>query len=133
MRSLMKNLMALWLAVALIITPLQAMTADIAGAATDAAAPCAMSMAAEADSRSGTHDAHQVSQGLAASHCPPCSDHGCNTGGECASQGCVSFHIQPAVIVGTLLHHSRNAESRVRVEPTLIASRTDPPPLRPPV
>jgi hypothetical protein len=132
MRNLTKNLMALWLAVALIVMPLQAMTADIAGADTGAA-PCAMNMAAEADSRSGTHDAHLVSQDSAASHCPACSDHACMQGGECSSQGCAGFHVQPATIAGILLHHSGNSDPRVSVEPTLIASRTDPPLLRPPV
>ena len=132
MRNLMKNLMSLWLAVTLVFAPLQAMTAGIPGAGTDAE-PCAMDMDAEADSQSDSHDSHRVGQDSAASQCPSCSDHDCNQGGECSSQGCAGFHVQPATIAVILLHHSGNSDPRVRVEPTLIASRTDPPLLRPPV
>gem|GEM_PF-3157229 len=132
MRNLPKNLMSLWLAVALIIAPLQAMAAGIAGAGTDAA-PCAMNMGAEADSRSGSHDSHRVGQDSAASQCPSCSDHDCNQGGECSSQGCVSFHVQPAAIAGIRLHHIGNSDPRTILQPTIIVSRSDPPLLRPPV
>jgi hypothetical protein len=132
MRNLSKNLMALWLAVALVIAPLQAMTAGIAAAGTDAA-PCTMNLAAEAGSRSGAHDAHRAGQDSAASHCPSCSDHDCNQGGECSSQGCVSLHVQPAAMTAIRLHHIRHSDPRIIFQPTFVASRTDPPLLRPPV
>ena len=128
MRNLTKNLMALWLAVALVIAPLQAMTAGIAGAGTGAA-PCAMNPAAEA----GAHDAHRAGQDSAASHCPSCSDHDCNQAGECSSQGCVSLHVQPAAMTAIRLHHIRHSDPRIIFQPTFVASRTDPPLLRPPV
>jgi len=132
MRNLSKNLMALWVAVALVITPLQAMTAGIAGAGTDAA-PCAMNMGAGADSQSGAHDLHRVGQDSAAAQCPSCSDDDCNQGGECSSQGCVSFHVQPAAIAGIHLHHIKNSDPCTILQPAGIVSRTDPPLLRPPV
>jgi len=132
MRNLTKNLMTLWLAVALIIAPLQAMTAGIAGAGTDAA-PCAMNMTAEADSQPGAHDSHRVNRDSATSHCPSCSDHTCNQVGECASQGCVSFHVQPAASGGIRFHHISNSDLRTTLQPSIVVSRTDPPPLRPPV
>lgn len=132
MRNLSKNLMTLWLAVALVLSPLQAMTAGTDGAATDAA-PCAMNLAAEADSRSGAHDSHRVAPDSTASHCPACSEHTCNQGGECSSQGCFGFHLQPAVITGIRLQHISNSDARAILQPTIIVSRTDPPLLRPPV
>ena len=130
MRKLPKNLMTLWLAVALVIAPLQAMTAGIGGAD---AAPCAMNLAAETDARSGAHDSHRGGQDSAASQCPACSEHACHQGGECSGQGCVSFHVQPAAIAGIRLHHIGNSDPRTVLQPTIIVSRTDPPPLRPPV
>jgi hypothetical protein len=132
MRNLSKNLMALWLAVALVIVPLQAMTAGIAGAGSDAAR-CAMNMDGGADSQPGAHDTHRAGQDPAASHCPTCSDQGCNQGGECPSQGCVSFHLQPAAITGIRLQHIKNSDPLIFLQPTSIVSRTDPPLLRPPV
>jgi len=124
--------MALWLAVALVIAPLQGMTAGIAGVGSDAA-PCAMNMDAEADSQPGAHDMHRASQDSAATHCRTCSDQACKQGGECSGQGCVSFHVQPAAITGIRLQHIRNSDPRIILQPTIIVSRTDPPLLRPPV
>jgi len=132
MRKLPKNLMSLWLAVTLVFAPLQAMTAGIAAAGSDAA-PCAMDMDAGADSRSGSHDSHRVGHDSAASQCPSCSDHDCNQGGECSSQGCVSVHVQPAAIAEIRLHHIENSDPRSILQPTVIVSRSDPPLLRPPV
>jgi len=132
MPKLTKNLMTLWLAVALVVAPLQAMTAGIGGPGTGAAR-CAMNMDAQADSQAGAHDMHRASQDSATTHCPTCSDHGCNPGGECPGQGCVSFHIQPAAIAGICFHCIRSSDPRITLQPSIIVSRTDPPLLRPPV
>jgi len=132
MRNLSKNLMTLWLAVTLVLMPLQAMTADIAGAA-NAAPPCAMPMDAGVDSQLGAHEAHGVNQESADSHCQACSDHSCQQGGECSGQSCVSCLVQAAAISGIHLNDSNPSDPAVSLQPTLVISRTEPPPLRPPV
>ncbi|MGI9321776.1 MAG: hypothetical protein ACR2O5_10210, partial [Thiogranum sp.] len=127
-----KKLMALWLTVALVIAPLQTVTAGSTGDGNDAE-HCAMNTVSEADSRSGAHDMHQDNQDPAASHCPACSDQTCNQGGECSSQGCVIVHLQPAAISAMHLQHITNSDRAITLQLTRILSRTDPPLLRPPV
>ena len=131
MRNLTKYLMALWLTAGLIIAPLQAMSAGMPMAGTEAV-PCGKNMAAEAESRSGAHNSHHVSQESAASHCPSCPHQGCQQGDGCSSQGCVSFQLQPAAIAGFQLHPGNDSDSGIILQPTSFVSRTDPPLLRPP-
>ena len=128
----MKNLMTLWLAVTLVIAPLPGMAIGVAAAGADSA-PCAMDLAAGTDSRATAHASQRVSQGSAAEHCPDCSDHSCDPGGGCSSQGCAGSQVQPAAISAMQLHQLRHAPPRSTLQTTSVDSRTDPPLLRPPV
>ena len=132
MAKLTQNLMTLWLAVTLIIAPLPGMAIGVAAAGADSA-PCAMDLAGDTDSRAAAHASHGVSQGSAAEHCPDCSDHSCDPGGGCSSQGCTVSHVQPAAITAMPLHQPRRVPPHNVLQTTSVDSRTDPPLLRPPV
>jgi len=127
----MKNLMTLWLAVTLVSAPLPGMAIGVAAAGADSA-PCAMDLAAGTDSHTTTHALQGVSQGSATEHCPDCSDHNCDPGGGCASQGCAGSQVQPAAISAMQLHQLRQVPPRSILQTTSVDSRTDPPLLRPP-
>jgi hypothetical protein len=127
----MKNLVTLWLAVTLVIAPLPGLAIGVAGAGADSA-PCAMDLAGGTNSGTTTQALQGVSQGSATEHCPDCSDHSCDPGGGCSSQGCAGSHVQPAAIAAMQLHQLRHVSPRSILQTTCVDSRTDPPLLRPP-
>jgi hypothetical protein len=132
MRRLSKNFLTLWVVLALVVTPLQAFTAG-GDAAEPAAAPCASHSVAEADSGHLSHVAHHATANTPTPHCRGCCDRDCQHGDECTSQGCVAFHLQPATIGGASPYHAANSTARIPLLPKTVISRSDPPPLRPPV
>jgi hypothetical protein len=130
MRTLSKNMLTLWLALTLVITPLQAMT-KATGAADTGGGPCATHAHTAPEAGTDSHSHHTLTQDPAVTHCPACSDAGCYD--ECSAQSCVSLQPQPAAIATAPLHNARNAATRLILQPTTVFSRTDPPLLRPPV
>jgi hypothetical protein len=128
MRKLSNNLLTLWLAVTLVITPLQAMgTADSGGE------PCASHVHTAPDAGTDSHSHQALAGDSAATHCAACCDRGCYQGDDCSSQGCVNVHLQPAAITTVGVPGRQDAHTRVILQPTTLFSRSDPPLLRPPV
>ena len=82
MKLMLKTLSTLWLAIALAIAPLQAMTATVAAADAE---PCQMHVAGG-------------DNGMAEDNCPSCDNHDCSSNG-CNHQGCTSVHIQIAQLL----------------------------------
>ena len=119
MRQLANNLMVWWLAVTLVIAPLQAVSAGAAVSQLDDL-PCAM------------HLPDEENQNADASHCPACGEHPCHHGGECSDQSCVSWHLEPVAMVIIRLTDMAHSDSHIPLPATIFLSRTDPPLLRPP-
>jgi hypothetical protein len=135
MHKLLKKLFSFWLAVALCISPLQALTAN---AAADKAAPCEMRLKGASEHHpaamqpAGHHTHHHQLAASAGSDCPRCQQDNCS-GGDCSPSTCTTVHLHPGVIASLLLAEPSGSDSNVTLPATIRDSRSDPPPLRPPL
>ncbi len=129
MRKLLKNLFSLWMAWAIALAPLQAFSAMPAAADSEA---CAMHAAAAAHQQPGVHPGHHGVILKPCADCPHCNQHDCDSD-ECTSGSCSGMHLQPAVLGSPAAELLRAAALADGLPASAIASRTDPPPLPPPV
>ena len=94
MHSVLNKLATFWLALALIVAPLQA-AASLP--APDDKAGCPMH-AERADDPVAQHHGHQHGGDQAAASCPQCQGHGCDHG-KCGGLDCCSLHMQISMTV----------------------------------
>jgi uncharacterized membrane protein len=129
MRKLLKNLFSLWLVWAIALLPLQAFSALPAPATGE---PCVMHAAAAAHQHGGAHAGHGDASHTPCSTCDYCSQHDCD-GDDCAAGSCSGMQLQPAMLSLRLAEPYRAAATGDGLPGSGIASRSDPPPLPPPV
>jgi len=110
-----KTLTNYFLMLMIALAPLQVFSGPVVAASSE---PCAMH-------RSGKID-------LPSSECPDCDGNTCTTG-DCAPDHCASSHSQFSISSAHFVLSAHNPEIRSSIFFTDIASRSDPPLLRPPV
>jgi hypothetical protein len=129
MPKLLKNLLSLWMVLAIALPPLQAFGA--LSAPVDAE-PCAMQSTASAHEYTGAQASQHGDMQTRCFDCQQCDQQGCD-GDTCSTGGCSGMQVQPALLPTQPAVLFRAAVSAERVPVTGIRSRTDPPPLPPPV
>jgi hypothetical protein len=92
MRTLLNNFSTAWLLLALIVAPLQAMSAPFAAGGHD---DCPMMASGQHAAAGMPHQMDHAGGGHDQSDCPRCSDHGCD-GGQCKDSGCGTAQLQPS-------------------------------------
>lgn len=129
MRKLVKNLVSLWMVMAIAMLPLQAFSAPPAPGEDE---PCAMHSTASAHQHAGAQASQYGDMQTPCSDCQQCDEHGCDSD-TCSTGGCSGMQVQPALLPTQAAALFRAVVSAERVPVTGIRSRTDPPPLPPPV
>jgi len=128
MAKLLKNLCAVWLAMALSLVPLPVFAAQPAAAGGE---PCPMHAADNSDAQAfGQHNARQTGDNCP--HCNHCKKGSCSDEG-CASGHCATVNLHPGITSDVGIPVSASADIGIAVSGRHIVSRSDPPLLRPPL
>jgi len=128
MVKLLKNLFAMWLAMALCFAPLPVFAVQPAA---DDGEPCPMHAAANGDAQSvGQHNLGPA--GGDCPHCKHCKKGSCSEEG-CASGHCATVNLHPGITSDVGISLSRSTDIGIAVSGQHIVSRNDPPLLRPPL
>ncbi|WP_455235320.1 hypothetical protein [Thiogranum longum] len=127
----MKKVTAFWLALTLVVLPLQGLAAQL-GALNNQGCPMAHAGADAAPATPEGHSALHAVEAALSHGCSSCDDQGC-TGGECAANGCSLLHVPAAAVSGFVVNAFSESESIVSTPFPGVVSRNDPPLLRPPV
>ena len=123
MRNLLKHFASLWIVLAIALSPLQAFSATASAASSK---PCTSHMAAS-ESHAGHHAQAPTGDG-----CPHCTQQDCDAD-DCSGGSCSGLHLHPAIpfcVTAQLYSGVAAADAQPAGG---ILSRSDPPPLRPPV
>jgi hypothetical protein len=129
MHKLLKKLLSLWVIASIALLPLQSFGALSAPAASE---PCMKQAAATEHQHVGGHDGHHDTGHSLCPTCRLCEQHDCD-GDDCAAGSCSGMQLQPAMLPLRLTELQRGIPGGDGLPPSGIASRTDPPPLPPPV
>jgi hypothetical protein len=129
MSKLLKNLLSLWMVWAIALLPLQAFSALPVPANSE---PCPMHTTAAEHQHGGQHAGHRDASQTPCSTCQSCDQHDCD-GDDCAAGSCSGMHLQPAMLSTRLAELYPAAGNGDGLPWSGMASRTDPPPLPPPV
>jgi len=112
---MLKHLSTIWLILALVTVPVQALNA------------------APEQADSGPCQMHIDNPDLSGMDCPQCADTAC-AADSCTDNGsCTTIHIQPAAFSGFHLDHPTGTDSPVPAPVYSVGFAVDPPPLRPPL
>ncbi len=112
---MLKILSTVWLIMALVTVPVQALNASPEQAD---AGPCQM---------------HIDNPGMSGADCPQCADQACTADGCTDSSNCTTLHIQPATFSSFPLAGLAGADSPVLTPVSTTGFAAGPPPLRPPL
>lgn len=123
MRELLKHFASLWMVLAIALSPLQAFSATATVAASK---PCASHTAAS-EPHAGHHAQAPTDDG-----CPHCNQQDCDPD-DCPGGSCSVLHLHPAILFCLTAQLYSGATAADALPASGILSRSDPPPLRPPV
>jgi len=123
MRKLLKHLASLWMVLAIALLPLQAFSATASAAGSE---PCASHTAAS-ESHAGHHAEAPSGDG-----CPHCNQQDCDPD-DCSGGSCSGLHLHPAIPFCVTVQLYFGAVAADALPASGVLSRSDPPPLRPPV
>jgi hypothetical protein len=129
MRKVLKKLLSLWLVWSIALLPVQTFGALPAPATGE---PCMMHGTVTGHPHGSEQAGHPDTSQAPCSSCKSCDQHDCD-GDACAAGSCASMQLQPAILSLRLAERYRAAARGSASPASGLVSRTDPPPLPPPV
>ena len=129
MRKVLKKLLSLWVIWSIALLPLQSFGALPAPVTSE---PCMVHAAAAEHQHAGRHDGQPDTGESPCPSCKSCDQHDCD-GDDCTAGDCSGLQLQPAMLPLRLAELPRGVPGADALPASGIASRTDPPPLPPPV